>query len=135
MQKQVDAKRMKLGQERHKVFQAAAQAIDVPSHHYFELALGGDPAQRVERRPAIAALSATDAVILVDPRHLPAGPLCRSAQLVLLAGRGLVLRRYLDRSRRVSWLRPIEDRRECPNSLHFVDSISVGFLRTACGIA
>src|SRR6266550_9127840 len=31
MQKQVDAERVKLGQERHKVFQAAAQAIDVPA--------------------------------------------------------------------------------------------------------
>jgi len=41
MQKQVDAKRVKLGQECHKVFQAAAQAIDVPGHHYVELALGG----------------------------------------------------------------------------------------------
>jgi hypothetical protein len=27
----VDAERVKLGQERHKVFQAAAQAIDIPS--------------------------------------------------------------------------------------------------------
>src|SRR5882757_4909723 len=29
------------------------------------------PAQRIERWPSIAALSATDAVILVDLRHLP----------------------------------------------------------------
>jgi hypothetical protein len=41
MQKQVDAERVKLGQERHKVFQAAAQAIDVPRHHDVELALAG----------------------------------------------------------------------------------------------
>ena len=58
MQKQVDAERVKLGQERHKVFQTAAQAIDVPGHHKVELALGGVPAQRIERRPSIAALSA-----------------------------------------------------------------------------
>jgi hypothetical protein len=31
MQKQVDAERVKLGQERHKVFQAAPQAIDTRS--------------------------------------------------------------------------------------------------------
>src|SRR5262245_2416906 len=47
-------KRMKLGLERHKVFQAAAQAIDVPGHHYVELPLAGVPAQRIERRPPIA---------------------------------------------------------------------------------
>src|SRR5262249_43822531 len=76
MQKQVDAERVKLGQERHKVFQAAPQAIDVPSHHDVELALGGVPAQRIERGPAIAALSAADAVILVDLRNLPAGAFC-----------------------------------------------------------
>src|SRR5262249_52619940 len=58
-------------------------------------ALGGVPAQRIERRPTIAALSAADAMILVDLRHLR-----RPAQLVLLVGRGLVLRRYpqIDRS-------------------------------------
>ena len=100
MQKQVDAERVKLGQERHKVFQAAPQAIDVPGHHYVELALGGVPAQHIERRPTIAALSAADAMIVVDLRHLPAGPFCRPAQLVLLVGRGLVSRRYpqIDRS-------------------------------------
>ena len=35
MQKQVDVKRVKLGQERHKVFQAAAQAIDVPFYVFW----------------------------------------------------------------------------------------------------
>jgi hypothetical protein len=79
MQKQVDAERVKLGQERHKVFQTAAQAIDVPGHHYVEVALGGVPAQRIERRSSIATLSAADAVILVDPRYLPASPVCRPA--------------------------------------------------------
>src|SRR5262249_46355310 len=61
------------------VFQAAPQAIDVPRHHYVELALGGVPAQCIERRSSIAALSAADAVISVDLRHLPVGPLCRLA--------------------------------------------------------
>src|SRR6266481_5131809 len=75
MQKQVYDERVKLGQERHQVFQAAAQAIDVPGHHYLELTLCAVPAQRIERWPSIAALSATDAVILVDLRHLPAGAL------------------------------------------------------------
>jgi hypothetical protein len=56
MQKQIDAERVKLGQERHKVFQAAAKSIDVPGHHNVELALGGVPAQRIERRPSIAPL-------------------------------------------------------------------------------
>jgi len=79
MQKQVDAERVKLGQERHKIFQAAPQAIDVPRHHDVELALGGVPAQCIERRSSIAALSAADAVISVDLRHLPVGPLCRLA--------------------------------------------------------
>src|SRR5262245_32627655 len=79
MQKQVDVERVKLGQERHKVFQAAPQAIDVPRHHDGELALGGIPAQCIERRSSIAALSAADAMISVDLRHLPAGPLCRLA--------------------------------------------------------
>jgi len=79
MQKQVDAERVKFGQERHKVFEAAAQAIDVPGHHYLELTLCAVPAQRIERWPSIAALSATDAVILVDLRHLPAGPFRRLA--------------------------------------------------------
>src|SRR5262249_18602379 len=79
MQKQVNAEGVKLGQERHKVFQATAQAIDVPGHHYVELALGGVLAQRVERRPTIAALSAADAVILVDLCNLPAGPTLVSA--------------------------------------------------------
>jgi len=55
------------------------------------LALGGVPAQRIERRPTIAALSAADAMIVVDLRHLPAGPFCRPAQLVLLVGCGLVV--------------------------------------------
>src|SRR5260370_39234503 len=79
MQKQVDAERVKFGQERHKIFQAAAQTIDDPSHHNVELALGGVPAQRIERWPSIAALSATDAVIFVYLRHLPAGPFRRLA--------------------------------------------------------
>src|SRR5262249_786259 len=84
MQKQVDAERVKLGQERHKVFQAAPQAIDVPRHHDVELALGGVPAQCIECRSSIAALRAADAMISVDLRHLPVGPLCRLAYLVLL---------------------------------------------------
>src|SRR6266487_547505 len=46
MQKQIDAERVKFGQERHKVFQAAAQAIDVPGHHNVELALGLPPNSR-----------------------------------------------------------------------------------------
>src|SRR5262249_61172074 len=79
MQKQVEAERVKLGQERHKVFQAAPQAIDFPRHHDVELALGGVPAQCIERRSSIAALSAADAVISVALRHLPVGPLCRLA--------------------------------------------------------
>src|SRR5215813_635110 len=79
MQKQVDAERVKLGQERHKVFQAAPQAIDVPGHHDVELALGGVPAQCIECRSSIAAFSAADAMISVDLRHLPVGPLCRLA--------------------------------------------------------
>jgi signal transduction histidine kinase len=37
------------------------------------------PAQRIERRSSIATLSAADAVILVDPRYLPASPVCRPA--------------------------------------------------------
>jgi hypothetical protein len=61
MQKQVDAERVKLGQERHKVFQAAAQAIDVPGHHNIELAFGGVSAQRIERRPSVTPLSAAPA--------------------------------------------------------------------------
>src|SRR5439155_26180381 len=65
---------------------AAAETIDVPRHHYIELALGAVLAQRIERRPSIAALSATDAVILVDLRHPPAGPFCRLSQLVLWRG-------------------------------------------------
>ena len=65
---------------------AAAETIDVPRHHYIELALGAVLAQRIERRPPIAALSATDAVILVDLRHPPAGPFCRLSQLVLWRG-------------------------------------------------
>jgi hypothetical protein len=43
---------VKFGQECHKVLQAAAQAIDIPGHHYVELALGGISAQRIKRRPA-----------------------------------------------------------------------------------
>ena len=53
MQKQIDAERVKLGQESHKVFQAAAQAVDVPGLHDVELALGGVPTQSIERRPSI----------------------------------------------------------------------------------
>ena len=53
MQKQIDAERVKLGQE--------------------------SPTQCIERRSSIAALSAADAVISVDLRHLPAGALCRLA--------------------------------------------------------
>ena len=79
MQKQVDAERVKLGQERHKVFQTAAQAIDIPGHHDVELVLGGISAQRIKRRPSIAAFGATDAVILIDLSHPPAGPFCRLA--------------------------------------------------------
>src|SRR5262249_13040858 len=80
MQKQIDAEGVKLGQESHKIFQAAAQAVDVPGHHDVELAHGGVPTQSIERRPSIAALSAADAVIL--PRHAPAAGAffwCRAA--------------------------------------------------------
>ena len=90
MQKEIDAERVKLGQERHKVFQATAKAIDVPGHHNVELAFGGVPAQRIERRPSIAALSAADAVIFVDFGHLPASAFCRLTEFVFLIGRGLV---------------------------------------------
>src|SRR5262249_25309755 len=107
MQKQVDAKRMKLGQERHKVFQAAPQAIDVPSHHDVELALGRVPAQRVERRPSIATLRAANAVVLVDPPPpatqpaLPPG----AAHALGWTWFGLVSI-PVDKSQRLSWLRP-----------------------------
>jgi hypothetical protein len=90
MQKEIDAERVKLGQERHKVFQAAPKAIDVPGHQNVELALGGVPAQRIERRPSIAALGAADAVIFVDFGHLPASAFCRLTEFMLLIGRGLV---------------------------------------------
>ena len=41
--------------------------------------LVASPAQCIERRSSIAALSAADAVILVDLRYLPTGPFCRLA--------------------------------------------------------
>src|SRR5262249_29802919 len=68
--------------------------FDIHNGDDVELALGGVPAQRIERRASIAPLSAADAVILVDPHHLPASAFCRLAQLMLLVGRGLVLRGY-----------------------------------------
>jgi hypothetical protein len=69
MQKQVDAEGVKLGQERHKVFQPAPKPSTFQAITNVELALGGVAAQRVERRPAIAPLSATDAVISVELGH------------------------------------------------------------------
>jgi hypothetical protein len=46
--------------------QAAAEPIDRPGHHNVELALGSIPAERIEGWALVAALSAANAVILVD---------------------------------------------------------------------
>jgi hypothetical protein len=56
---------VKLGQERHWLFETAAQAVDVPGHHNIELPLGGVATERIEGRPSITRFSAADAVIPV----------------------------------------------------------------------
>src|SRR5262249_13160328 len=80
-------------------------------------------------------------MILVDLRHLPAGPFCRPAQLVLLVGRGLVLRRYpqIDRSAFHGFapLRTDEQAITVARNARFYeaqhDSISEGFFHTLSG--
>src|SRR5262249_36618418 len=93
MQKQVAAERVKLGQAPQGLSGCApSDRRSKPSRR--RIGAWWVPAQRVERRPAIAPLSATDTVILVDLNYPPASAFCRLAQLMLLVGRGLVLRRY-----------------------------------------
>src|SRR5215469_14548742 len=72
MQEQVDAQGVQLGQKANEVLQAAAEPIDRPRHHQIELALSGIAQQPIELRPLIPALSAADAVVLVDTDDLTA---------------------------------------------------------------
>jgi len=90
VQKQVDAKRVQLGQEAHEVLQAAAEPIHRPRHHHVEPALGGIAQQPVKLGPPVPAFSATDAVVFVDADDLAAHAACDFPQLPLLISRGLV---------------------------------------------
>jgi hypothetical protein len=56
VQKEIDAHRVKLREEAHKVLQAAAEAIDRPGHDNVELPPSGIPAERVELRAFLASL-------------------------------------------------------------------------------
>src|SRR5215472_13219087 len=90
MQEQINVQGMQLGQEGNKILQAAAEPIDAPSHDHVELALSGIAQKAIELRPLVPALSAADAVILVDTDDLAAHAAGNLAQLPLLVGRGLV---------------------------------------------
>ena len=81
VQKKVDAERVQLAQEPHKVLKAAAQAIDTPGHDHIELAARRGPAQRIERRALVATFGAADAVVFVDLGDLAAHAAGDRAQL------------------------------------------------------
>src|SRR5262249_15844705 len=90
MQEQINVQGMQLGQEGNKILQAAAEPIDAPSHDHVELALSAIAQKPIELSPLVPALSAADAVILVDTDDLAAHAAGNLAQLPLLVGRGLV---------------------------------------------
>src|SRR6516225_4643203 len=70
--------------------QASAQPINAPSHYHVEFAARSRFAERIEGRPAIAALRAANAVVLVSFDDLAAHVAGNLAQLTFLVGRGLI---------------------------------------------
>src|SRR5262249_15405792 len=65
VQEQVNTERVQFGQQADQVLQASAQPINAPSHYHVEFAARSRFAKRIEGRPAIAALRAANAVVLV----------------------------------------------------------------------
>ena len=90
VQEQVNAERVQFRQEADQVLQASAQPINAPSHYHVELAARSRFAERIEGRPAIAALRAANAVVLVNFDDLAAHLAGNLAQLTFLVGRGLI---------------------------------------------
>ena len=81
---------MQFGQQADQVLQASAQPINAPSHYHVEFAARCRFAERIEGRPAIAALRAANAVVLINFDNLPAHVGGNLAQLTFLVGRGLI---------------------------------------------
>src|SRR5262249_18175942 len=90
VQEQVNAERVQLGQKPNQILQTAAQPINAPSHYHVEFAARSRFAERVEGRPAIAALPAANAVVLINFGDLAAHVGGNLAQLTFLVGRGLI---------------------------------------------
>jgi hypothetical protein len=120
MQKQVDVEGVQLGQKANQVLQAPAKPIHRPGHHHVELALSGIAKQPIKLGPPIPALSATDAVILVDADDLAADAAGDFPQLPLLVGRGLVNGRNPQVERTARFI-------EIPR---LIDGLSIALFRT-----
>src|SRR5215471_13290785 len=89
VQEQVNAKRVQFRQEADHL-QASAQPINAPSHYHLEFAARSRFAERIEGRPAISALRAANAVVLVNFDDLAVHVAGNLAQLTFLVGRGLI---------------------------------------------
>src|SRR5262249_9908628 len=90
VQEQVNAERVQLGQKPNQILQTAAQPINAPSHHHVEFAARSRFAERTEGRPAIAALRAANAVVLINFGDLAAHVAGNLPQLTFWVGRGLI---------------------------------------------
>jgi hypothetical protein len=84
--------RVQLGQEGHKVLQAAAQPIHGPSHYDVELPPIGVTVERIKARPLVPVLGAAGPVILVDLNDFAAHAAGDFPQHSFLIGRGLLRR-------------------------------------------
>jgi len=87
MQVQIDARGLKVGQQRHELLQRASQSIHRPCHHHIDLAPGDGVVEPVLTRPPVASPGATDTLVNVLGDDMPIHALGNGPQLLELVVR------------------------------------------------
>ena len=89
MQVKIDARGLKVGQQRHELLQRASQSIHRPCHHHIDLAPGDGVVGPVLTRPPVASPGATDTLVNVLGDDMPIHALGNGPQLLELVVRRL----------------------------------------------